>query len=152
MGETSIRGVVLRLTGRDIKKSFTSDFATRLAFQKSLYLIQEAGLTVEKHGFNYYAHGPYSPDWARVGFAAASGKKASIHLTGGLSRVKRLIDINSDDTSWLVALATVHWYVTKVGLDKSAALRQATVDGKSGVVKWFDDAWRTLDSVKWLAH
>jgi hypothetical protein len=152
MTEISLRSVTLRLTGRDIRKTFSTDFATRLAFQKSMYLLQEAGLTAEKHSFNYYAHGPYSPDWARVGFAVASGKRASIHLTGHITGVKRLIDLNRHDTSWLVALATVHWYAKKVGLDKAHALRQATEDGKAGVVKWFDTAWQTLDSAHWLAH
>ena len=49
--------------------SIPEDFGTRLMFQKVLYRAQEAGLLRSpRYEFNLYFYGPYSPDWARIGY------------------------------------------------------------------------------------
>ncbi len=148
--KTSLRNIVISLSGVDIKGDFKENFSTRLAFQKTMYLLQMAGVIREKHSFNYYAHGPYSPEWAKIGYEVANGGEKMITLTGDEGVVGGLMRMKPSDGGWLVALATLHYYAVALHLSKEEARERAEVDGKFAVLKHFEEAWQSLESVKFF--
>jgi len=147
--ETSLRDFIHRVLDRD-PVSIPEDFGTRLMFQKVLYLAQEAGLLRgPRYDFNLYFYGPYSPEWARIGYAVAEGTNPVLDVSDDLSVLDCLIQ-ERNETAWLVALATLHWYVVHLGLDADGAREKAAANGKYSLVKRFDEAWAALESVNWL--
>ncbi|HKZ58741.1 MAG TPA: hypothetical protein VJ547_02680 [Candidatus Thermoplasmatota archaeon] len=149
MTETSLRDFIHRVLDRD-PVSIPEDFGTRLMFQKVLYLAQEAGLLRgPRYDFNLYFYGPYSPEWARIGYAVAEGTNPVLDVSDDLSVLDCLIQ-ERNETAWLVALATLHWYVVHLGLDADGAREKAAANGKYSLVKRFDEAWAALESVNWL--
>jgi len=47
----------------------------RVAFQKTIYLLQELGALERKYRFSWYIFGPYSPELAKTGFDFIEGGK-----------------------------------------------------------------------------
>lgn len=138
------------LIGRDIRKGF-DDFGTRLMFQKLVYLSQEGGvLKSPRHSYNLYVYGPYSPEWAAIGFDVASGKDPLVEVAGNSQKVRRLI-AKDLDPSWMAAVATLHWYVVKMKLGKAKARAKAEAQGKLTLTRRFDEVWEALETAKWLS-
>lgn len=150
--ESSIRDLVRDIAGVDVGKDFKTNFATRLVFQKTMYLLQKSGVIREKHPFNYYVHGPYSPGWAKIGYEVANGRVHKVTIVGVDNNVRELINRKPNDGSWLVALSTLHYYVTTLRLSKERAKEKALEDGKFALLKHFDDAWKSLDSLKFFGE
>ena len=149
MTETSLRAFIQRAVDRD-PAMIPEDFGTRLMFQKVLYLAQEAGLLRSpRYDFNLYFYGPYSPDWARIGYEVANGEDPALEVADDLSLLDYLIQ-ERDDSAWLAALATLHWYVVHLGLDAEGAREKAQANGKYSLLRRFDEAWATLEEVNWL--
>ena len=149
MVETSLREFLERTIHRDPAK-IPHDFSTRLMFQKILYLAQEARLLQSPRlDFNLYFHGPYSPDWARIGYAAGHGQGPRLDVDGDLSKLDPLLEVG-DDGSWLAAIATLHWYVIHLGLSREGAQALGAAKGKHSLLERFDDAWAALEGVQWL--
>ena len=105
-------GLALRRLGRfDM-----SCHAGRLAFQKSVYLLQAFGVYIG-YGFSWYIRGPYSARLARHGFALER-IYAQIPIAGSFSdrptraRFGRFLDFmadKKDDPARLEALASAHF-------------------------------------------
>ena len=149
MTETALRAFITRVIDRD-PAMIPEDFGTRLMFQKVLYLAQEAGLLRSpRYDFNLYFYGPYSPDWARIGYEVANGEDPALEVADDLSLLDYLIQ-ERDDSAWLAALATLHWYVVHLGLDAEGAREKAQANGKYSLLRRFDEAWATLEEVNWL--
>jgi hypothetical protein len=140
---SSLSDLILRVSGFNIAKDFES-FETRLAFQKTIYLLQASRAIPVKYPFNYYARGPYSPDWAREGFAVAGGATVLVDVTGDTSQVARMAQSHPMDAEWLEALATLHWYLAVDGRTKPQARQRALEMGKKCLTDRFDEAYEKL--------
>jgi hypothetical protein len=144
--EVPLQQIVMEVTGRDIRTEFDS-FETRLAFQKAIYLLQAQGAIPEKYPFNYYARGPYSPGWAKEGFAVVAGETPTVEVLRPVSEVVRLAQLHPKDSDWLEALATLHWYVAKEERSRSQARARAQELGKACLTDRFDEAWTALETL-----
>lgn len=140
---TGLTDLVRSVTGFDIGTEFGS-FETRLAFQKALYLLQATGVIANKHSFNYYARGPYSPGWARDGFASAGGEDIEVALLREPEPLAIVIRMHPRDSGWLEALASLHWYLHVEGRTKEQARARAAEKGKTCLVDRFDEAYSAL--------
>lgn len=144
--ERPLRELMLELTRRDISKEF-SDFDTRLAFQKTLYLLQEGARIPQEYPFNYYARGPYSPGWAAVGYAVAAGVDRKVSLLAPVDDLKAILNRRPGDATWAEALASLHWYRFHSGLSKDAASARAAREGKDCLESNFDEAWEAISQL-----
>lgn len=64
-----VGGVIKRVSNFN-PRSYKRSLAERKKFQKTIYLIQAFDIPLG-YSFNWYLHGPYSPDLAEVGYALA---------------------------------------------------------------------------------
>lgn len=108
--------VCLGLAPRRLGWFDMSCHAGRLAFQKSVYLLQAFGVYIG-HGFSWYIRGPYSARLARHGFALQR-IYAHVPIAGSFSdrptrvRFGRFLDFmagKKDDPARLEALASAHF-------------------------------------------
>ena len=108
--------VCLGLALRRLGRFDMSCHAGRLAFQKSVYLLQAFGVYIG-YGFSWYIRGPYSARLARHGFALQR-IYAQIPIAGSFSdrptraRFGRFLDFmadKKDDPARLEALASAHF-------------------------------------------
>jgi hypothetical protein len=105
-----------------------SSFNERLAFQKTVYLLQQLGITLG-NSYGWYLRGPYSPDTASDGFYLekiqdqlsglpeldANEKRATNKFTDMLSEAQVLL--SKDDVYCLELLASLH-FVLNYGYPK----------------------------------
>ena len=98
-------------------KTFQLDFVKRLEFQKTAYLLQEAGADLG-YRFGWYIHGPYSSSYADDAYSLASLPKeyyASIQESideEAVQKIKDLLDsipTTKTRSYWLELLACVHF-------------------------------------------
>jgi hypothetical protein len=148
-GTAELGSVVRALTGKDLSKTFRSDFETRLVFQKAMYLLCAGGAVKPSYRFGLYVYGPYSSDWATKGFEVSDGKSCTVELTDRAPKVEHFV--SGKQTDELVALATLHFYHEHLGLSKDPARAKAEADGKLTVLEHFDTAWSQLESAGWLS-
>ena len=94
-------------------------FSARKQLQKLVYLAEVFRIDMG-FKFNWYIHGPYSPDLTRVMFDKEKGKSVKIkdmsNLESNVSKLKNFLgdDINSSDR--LELIASVH-YVSSIVAD-----------------------------------
>ncbi len=79
----------------------------------------------------------------------AEGEDPALEVAEDLSVLDFLIQ-ERDDSAWLAALVTLHWYVVHPGLDAKSAREKAHANRKYSLLKRFDEAWDALESVNWL--
>ncbi|WP_276260636.1 hypothetical protein [Haloglomus litoreum] len=87
----------------------------RKKFQKTIYLIQAAGIDLG-YEYNWYVHGPYSPELARVGYRleemyedVSPTKFSDEEIEGRFQEVLQFLDPIKDDVEKLEAAASLHW-------------------------------------------
>ena len=120
-----------------------SGFDARLILQKTIYLIEEAGIRLS-YPFNWYLRGPYSPALARDLFDLASsdedidGWVLDDHSRAVAQRIKPLISDPPDEdadvkASRLELLASLHYLAHRRGVsldDAGEATAQLARNGK----------------------
>lgn len=148
-GTVELGTFVRALTGKDLSKTFRSDFETRLVFQKTMYLLCAGRAVKPSYEFGLYVYGPYSTEWAARGFEIGDGRSCTVELTNQAPKVEKFV--SGKETEELVALATLHFYHTHLALSKDAARARAEADGKITVLKHFDAAWSQLEAAHWLS-
>lgn len=145
----TLRDLTRDYTGNDLATEI-GRFETRIKFQKLMYLLQEAGAVDRTHLFNLYLYGPYSSKWAAEAYSVRDDANPHVEIENSRAEaVKRLIG-ESPSGPWMAALATLHWYVVRIGLDKDAARERAKKDGKLGLLRRFEEAWGALAGANWL--
>lgn len=95
-----------------------SGFDSRLILQKSVYLLEEAGIRLG-YSFNWYLRGPYSPGLTRDAYELASNNEEVARWEldersrGVANRLKSLLASQDEDTSTkarrLELLASLHY-------------------------------------------
>ena len=87
----------------------------RKRFQKTVYLIQAFGIDLG-YDFNWYVHGPYSPELAKVGYKLAEIYDEVRPTEFSDSRYKNrfqdfldFVEPISNDVDKLEAAASIHW-------------------------------------------
>lgn len=90
-------------------------FEDRLILQKRIYLLQALGLFLG-YRFNWYVHGPYSPDLTREAFKLVPIFKQVRKVKFAKERSERRFDEylrflgkRKDDGDWLEQLACAHF-------------------------------------------
>ena len=98
-------------------RSFQSDFSKRLEFQKTTYLLQEAGADLG-YRFGWYLHGPYSSSYADDAYSLAVLPKEYFDSVqesvdeSVLRKVRDLLDSvpsTKNSSYWLELLSCVHF-------------------------------------------
>ena len=133
-------------------------FEQRLIVQKSVYLVQAAGLDLG-YFYHWYLRGPYSPDLSRDLFPAADevegGERSWERCSLDAPSQRRLADLKPLFTArdgmsaagWLELLASVHFLVVRQGLAPAPKVvaRRLQLAGKN-----FDDrnATRALSELR----
>ena len=150
MIEKGLAELIHELTNRDIRHKFNRDSATRIVSQKVLYLLQSSGLLLSpSYEFEFHFSGPHSPYWAQLGHEIASGGQDQImQVSEDYTAIKGIIGQGS--MTWLVAVATCHWYHCVEGLGRNAAKKAATEEKRHRALLHFDDAWDLLERTDWL--
>ncbi len=132
MGKTQLASYarVLQLTG--VLENFKINFDDRLEFQKSIYLLQEAGAPLG-YQFGWYIYGPYSSSLANDAFPVASLPAESFKMFNepinaeAIKRFQTLIKAIPRDRKrayWLELLASVD-YVMKHSYPKAKTKQEA---------------------------
>lgn len=87
----------------------------RKQFQKTIYLLQAAGIDLG-YDFNWYVHGPYSPDLAKVGYKLAEmyedvtpTKFSDPEYETRFEEFLEFIEPIKNDVQRLEAAASLHW-------------------------------------------
>ncbi|MCA9162489.1 MAG: hypothetical protein R3C99_23825 [Pirellulaceae bacterium] len=120
-----------------------SDFASRLILQKTVYLIEEAGIKLS-YPFNWYLRGPYSPALTRDLFDLASNREdidgwvLDEHSRSVAQRLRPLISDEPDEepaakARRLELLASLHYLSRRRGVDlrdAEQATAQLALNGK----------------------
>ena len=111
--------------------TFQSNFKKRLEFQKTTYLLQEAGADLG-YRFGWYLHGPYSSSYADDAYSLATLPKEyfdSIQESvdeNVLQKVRDLLDsipTTKSKSYWLEILSCVH-FVKKHSYPKVSSKKQ----------------------------
>ncbi len=98
-------------------RAFQADFTKRLEFQKTGYLLQEAGADLG-YRFGWYLHGPYSSSFADDAYSLAAlpkehfGSIQEIIDENVVSKLRGLLDSIPSTKSrayWLELLSCVHF-------------------------------------------
>lgn len=98
-------------------RGFQSDFSKRLEFQKTAYLIQEAGADLG-YRFGWYLHGPYSSSYADDAYSLAALPKEyfdSVQESVDESVLRKIRDLldsippTKNRSYWLELLSCVHF-------------------------------------------
>ena len=94
-------------------------FSARKQLQKLVYLAEVFRIDMG-FKFNWYIHGPYSPDLTRVMFDKEKGKSVKIkdmpNLESNVSKLKNFLGDDINSSSRLELIASVH-YVSSIVVD-----------------------------------
>ena len=94
-------------------------FSARKQLQKLVYLAEVFRIDMG-FKFNWYIHGPYSPDLTRVMFDKEKGKSVKIkdmpNLESNVSKLKNFLGDDINFSSRLELIASVH-YVSSIVVD-----------------------------------
>src|SRR2546427_10402792 len=117
MGKTELASYIQSLGFGPKLRSFRIDFEKRLEFQKTIYLLQEAGAHLG-YQFGWYKHGPYSSSLADDAYVLAALPPAILASfqvevnNDAIKKFKELTgDVSKDSAYYLELISSVH-YVT----------------------------------------
>lgn len=129
-------------------------FGGRLAFQKTVYLLQAFGIYLG-YRFNWYLRGPYSPSLTRDGFglgevlpAYPAVRFVQDDTERRFEEFLRFIEPHKNDQKWLEVAASAHFLARVLNeADRDAVF--AKVAAKQGNVSrtYFDNTWQELVEV-----
>lgn len=122
------------------KPDMENNFDDRLQLQKIVYLLWADGISLG-YGFNWYAHGPYSPKLAADGYALDDaifkyGAKIILNDEGNIAaKIKSFKDFlgnDINDPTYLEILASLHYIKTIVfdGKDDSEKITSWLMEQK----------------------
>lgn len=114
-GEVVALGGLLKRVGNFEPSRFSSDFDARLILQKTVYLMEQFGLSIGYY-FSWYLRGPYSPSLARDAYVLTkSYQEISPVKFADPAKEKRFceflafIEPFSRDNAYLEKIASVHF-------------------------------------------
>lgn len=142
----------------------------RIRVQKAIYLAQAAGADLG-YDYNWYAHGPYSPELANDYYklseaifmkkipagsdqqADGNGPKLKDSYISTLKSLAPIItppdDFDRAQEDWLELVSSLHFLQTKKSMDLEAA-RQTIEKQKTHLVQYVDQAQEKLKEVNLL--
>lgn len=127
-----------------------SSFNGRVIFQKTTYLLQEFGITLG-YNFNWYLHGPYSPQVMRDGVRLQEVAKIKLS-TEKEKKFERFLDFLTakDDSKWLEALASI-LFIKKISPSKNKEeMEMELKKHHPHLTETFERAWSHLVKHKLL--
>lgn len=130
MGKTELASYIESLELGPKLRSFRTDFDKRLEFQKTIYLLQEAGADLG-YQFGWYKHGPYSSSLADDAYVLASLPPtvlASFRVSVDQDAIKRFKELTSDiskDVTYYLELISSVDYVTSHSYPKAKTKKEA---------------------------
>src|SRR5205807_10531285 len=98
MGKTELASYIQSLGLSSKLQTFRVDFEKRLEFQKTIYLLQEAGADLG-YQFGWYKHGPYSSSLADDAYVLATLPPeilASFQVEVNNDAIKKFKDLTGD--------------------------------------------------------
>jgi len=125
----------------------------RIIFQKTIYLLQRAGLSLG-YTFSWYIFGPYSSQLAKDGFEINEGN--IIYPTqeckldpAPFNKLKELIRGHEKDEVWYELLASIDFLKKEKNLSKDKILEELKrKHSYLGDETKFEEAWSLIESLK----
>ena len=130
MGKTELAGYIEPLGLGPKLRAFRTNFEMRLEFQKTIYLLQEAGTDLG-YRFGWYKHGPYSSSLADDGYVLGTVPAdvlSSFHVgvdNEAIRKLKELISgLPKNSAHYLELVSSVH-YVASHSYPKAKNKKEA---------------------------
>lgn len=126
-------------------------FEDRLVLQKTVYLLQTFGIYLG-YQFNWYLHGPYSPQLTRDAFGLQTDwsayKQVFFANPAVDDRIKEFLTFvarHKNDPLWLETIASAH-FLARVHREKDSDAIHRKIHAKQPRVTrtLFDDCWNKL--------
>jgi uncharacterized protein YwgA len=126
---------------------------SRIIFQKTIYLLQRAGLSLG-YTFSWYIFGPYCSQLAKEGFEIKEGtlicseQESELDLVP-FDKLKELIKGHEKDSDWYELLASIDFLKTTRRMSKPEIFSDLKKKkGYLGDETKFEEAWLRLESLQ----
>ena len=143
---------LLKRIGEFHPESFGTSFLERLRVQKLVYLMQHAFGIDLGYPYNWYIHGPYSPDLARDAFALVSEYDSvpaqrfkDVALEEKFEAFKEFVKSHEQDYDWLAIAASLLYLYRNKSNDQTYIFRTLSAKGLPEIR--FVEVWKHLE--KW---